>query len=166
MTSKQYFVTSAATGRTQRVSEGGFPPQPVPVDEATLSDDGSSVALLAATPFPGAGPDNGANGVFEHSTITPVVDAPNPPSLARGADQFGVQVRLHDSFDDRRYLVSFGDGVQVGSFSSGHLDGTTFLNLHVTVDAGATRGPRNVVVIEIHRWGYTVGTCIACFKVT
>jgi len=164
--SKQYFVTSIATGRTQRVSEGGFPPQPVPVDAAALSDDGSSVALLAATPFPGAGPDNGANGVFEHSTMEPVVDVPRPTSLARGSDTFGVRVFLHDSFEMQRYLVSFGEGVHVQLTSAGHFDGTTDLLVHVTVDADAKRGVRNVTVIEIHRWGYTVGTCIACFTVT
>jgi hypothetical protein len=164
--SKQYFVTSIRTGRTQRVSEGGFPPQPVAVDEAAMSDDGSSVALIAATPFPGAGPANGANGVFEHSTMEPVVDPPSPTSLARGSDTFGVRLHLHDSFEMQRYAVSFGEGVHVQLTSAGNLDGITDLLLHVTVDADAPRGLRNVTVIELHRWGYTVGTCIGCFGVT
>lgn len=162
----QYFTTSIATGRTERVSEGVIPGQPAPVDGAAISDDGSTVALLAPTPFPGVDPDNGANGVIARTTLTPDVGPPAPAALARGSDTFGVQVELRDSWDGA-FIAGLGDGVHVSGGSQGiTTDGVTYLNLHVTVDPDATPGPRNLVVVSRHRYLTTSGVCINCFSVT
>ena len=163
--SGQMFVTSFLTNRTQRVSEGGFPPVAGPVEAASLSLDGSTVALLADTPFPGAGPDNGANGVVVRTTFGPIVDVPNPAAVVRGAPPVSVQLVVHDSWEGGFFPIDFGPGTLV-TVASSNSDGagTTHLQLSVSAGANTPSGPRNVTVFERHRFGYSSGVCLNCIN--
>jgi dipeptidyl aminopeptidase/acylaminoacyl peptidase len=155
------FVRDRVTGLTQRVSQSAIDGQADDgSDQPVLSGDGRYVAFESGATNLVGGDTNGVADVF-----TRYVPMPKPvsatPAVARGTT---ATVTLHGSWFVPGIVAWAGDGVTASITAVGPSTAT----MTVTVDPGATPGPRDVVVANPATPGMGGGsaTCSGCLTVS
>jgi hypothetical protein len=160
---QHFFTTSFVTGRTQLVSDTGGVSAAVPALRASLSGDGSAVAMTMGSP-PAAG-TAGPLGAYLHTSMPPIASNLAPATIARGGTAT-VTLDVDDTFQGALF-PSFGPGIDVSvqSFELFEMY-RAHVTLQVTVHAGAPVGARSLLLAEAHPVGPTFGGCVNCLTIT